>query len=196
MFCAACGAEDRTRSQFCRSCGAELHAVRAAMENPEPLTRAGAAAREEIGRAIAAKIEEIHNASDLRRVVQDVLPRVEKFLESAVDRRLRHIREGIITSSVGVGVILFFLLISVITGTPEVMIAGGAGIIVLAIGLGILLSAMAHGPAAKRPAAPPPRALDTGEQLHAYLQPIAPPSRIPGIASVTEGTTRQLEKED
>jgi hypothetical protein len=186
MFCPVCGVEDRTRTQYCRGCGAELHSLRATIEQGEPLTRSSASAREEIGRAIAAKIDELHNAGDLQKVVHGILPQIEKFLETPAERRDSQIRGGVITSFVGLSLILFFLLLAVLTKTPEVMIAGGAGVLVLMIGLGIVVAALLTGPRSKpAKSRPPDRTLNTGEEIKAYIQPPSPPL-------VTEGTTRQL----
>src|SRR5215470_12663343 len=119
MFCPNCAAEDRNNSQFCRACGAELHIVRAALERPDAITTSATNAREEIGRAIAAKIKEFRKASDLKRVAEDVLPQVEKFLESPEERRLRHLREGVITAAVGLGAIPGCLLLSWLAQTSR-----------------------------------------------------------------------------
>src|SRR5262249_2397352 len=189
MFCPGCGAEDRTRTQFCRSCGAELHAVRSVIEKTETHTRAAAAAREEIRRAIADKIEEINSASDLKLVVEHVLPQIENFLESPAERRLRQVRGGIITASVGLALILFFLLLAILTRTPEVLIAGGAGLIVLVIGLGILASSLAFSRLAPH--------VEAGNTAPTQLPPRSTQPRVtggtPGFVSITEGTTREFE---
>src|SRR5262249_29084717 len=112
MFCRYCAAEDRDQSQFCRSCGAELHVVRTALQRPDAITTSAASAREEIGRAIADRIREIKKDGDLRHVVEDVLPKVEKFLESPEERRMRQFQEGIMSAAVGLALIILFLLIS------------------------------------------------------------------------------------
>ena len=51
-------------------------------------------AREEIGRAMADKIREFESSKDLKRIAEDVLPELEKFLESPAEKRLRRIRNG------------------------------------------------------------------------------------------------------
>lgn len=145
MFCPSCGAEDSQGTQFCRNCGAELHSVRTALQRPDAVANAtaanaGADAREEIGRAIAEKIRDLKDARGLRRIVEDVLPQVERFLETPEQKRLRRIREGIITGSVGVGLMLLMLLITIVTQVPQVLIACGPGLLVFFIGLGIAIS--------------------------------------------------------
>src|SRR5215469_9928042 len=117
MFCPYCAAEDRDHSQFCRSCGAELHLVRTAVQRPDSITNSSISAREEIGRAIADRIREIKKDGDLRHVVEDVLPKIEKFLESPEERRMRQFREGVICAAVGLAVILSFFLLGPFTNT-------------------------------------------------------------------------------
>ncbi|MGH9825937.1 MAG: zinc ribbon domain-containing protein [Blastocatellia bacterium] len=140
MFCPSCGVEELQPTQFCRACGAELHSVRTALQRPDTSASSTPDAREEIGRAIAAKIRELKDPRGLRRIVEDVLPQVEKFLETPEQKRLRTIRDGVITASVGIGLTLFMLLIGILVHTPQVLIACGAGILVFFIGFGIAAS--------------------------------------------------------
>ena len=49
-------------------------------------------AREEIGRAVAEKIRDMEDPRYLRRFAQYVLPKVDKFLESPEEKRLRRLR--------------------------------------------------------------------------------------------------------
>ncbi|HXF38458.1 MAG TPA: zinc ribbon domain-containing protein, partial [Blastocatellia bacterium] len=99
MFCPNCGSEERQVSQFCRACGTDLRVVRVSMEKPDAITASAASARDEIGRAIADRIRELETGDDLKRVAEDVLPQIEKFLESPQQRRLRGIRTGVVTSA-------------------------------------------------------------------------------------------------
>src|SRR5689334_21888116 len=114
MFCPSCGAEEKSRTQFCRGCGAELRLVRAALQQPEASSLTAITAREEITRAIAGKIKEIEDADDLKKVAEDVLPQIEKFLESPQERRLRRMRAGVVTSAIGLGSALFFLFAALV----------------------------------------------------------------------------------
>ena len=82
MFCPNCGSEDRQANQFCRSCGADLRVVQIAVSRPDQITASAASARDEIGRANAAKIRETQSVSELGEVAEEVLPEIEKFLES------------------------------------------------------------------------------------------------------------------
>src|SRR6185369_1949254 len=103
MYCPSCGSEERQATQFCRACGTDLRAVRISLERPDSITASAVTAREEIGRAIAHKIRELETARDLEHVAEDVLPQIEKFLESPEEKRLRRIREGVVTAAGGLG---------------------------------------------------------------------------------------------
>ena len=106
MFCPNCGSEERQASQYCRACGTDLRAVRITLERPDAITESAVSARDQIGRAVAEKIRAIESASELHMVVEAVLPEIEKFLESPVEKRLRRLRSGTIVAFIGVGVML------------------------------------------------------------------------------------------
>ncbi len=108
MFCPSCGLEGEQSNQFCRACGTNLRPVRSALETPDNITASAISAREEIGRAIALKIQETKSAKELATVVEDVLPEIEKFLESPEEKRLRRLRKGMMVSSIGVGAAIVF----------------------------------------------------------------------------------------
>ena len=73
-------------------------------------------------------------------MTEDVLPKIEKFLEAPEEKRLRRMREGVITTAVGLGAMLMFLLIAVVTRKEELLIAGGAATVLFLIGLGIIIN--------------------------------------------------------
>jgi hypothetical protein len=140
MFCPSCGSEERQVSQFCRACGADLRAVRATLERPDSITASAVSARNEIGRAIADRIRELESGSDLAKVAEEVLPQIEKFLESPQQRRLRGIRGGVVTSAVGLGVTLFFLVWGL--NEKDMFFLLGLGITAFLIGLGLIVNAL------------------------------------------------------
>ena len=76
MFCPSCGFEERNTTQYCRACGADLRMVRVALEKPDNITQSAVSARDEIGRAIAAKIRETQSTYELKKVAEDVLPEI------------------------------------------------------------------------------------------------------------------------
>jgi len=145
MFCPTCGSEERQPGQFCRSCGTDLRAVKHSLERPDEITASAVSAREQISRAVADRIRALQSADDLQTVVEEVLPEIEKFLESPEQRRLRRIRGGIITSLTGVGAAaLALLMLSVATEVEllRVMTVGvGLGFTLFLIGLGIVINA-------------------------------------------------------
>ena len=110
MFCPNCGSEERQASQYCRACGADLRVARMGLERPDSITASAISAREEIGRAVAEKVREMKDPRYMRRFAQHVLPRIDKFLESHEEKRLRRLRSGVITA-----------LISLAVGIPSLM---------------------------------------------------------------------------
>src|SRR6185369_1887129 len=140
MFCPNCGSEERQVSQFCRACGTDLRVVRVSLEKPDAITASAASARDEIGRAIADRIRELETARDLQKVAEDVLPQIEKFLESPQQRRLRGIRHGVVTSAIGLGATLFFLVWSM--NEKDMFFLIGLGVTAFLIGLGLILNAL------------------------------------------------------
>src|SRR5437879_4160246 len=144
MFCPSCGSNEQT-SQYCRACGTDLRPVRVTLERPDSITASAVSAREDIGRAVAARIREVEDAHELKKVAEDVLPQIEKFLESYEEKRLRRMRAGIVVSSIGVGfTVLMFLMTSVARANDVEGFVGGAGlgIVTFCIGLGLLLNAL------------------------------------------------------
>src|SRR6185312_12566168 len=117
LFCPTCGAEERQPSQFCRGCGTDMRAIRMTLERPDDVTVAAVSAREQIGRVFAEKIREADGSKELKRIAEDVLPQIEKFLESAHEKRLRNARTGVITAATGVGAGILALLL--LTNTHE-----------------------------------------------------------------------------
>src|SRR5882762_10614786 len=101
MFCPSCGSEERQASQFCRACGTDLRVVRIGLERPDSITASAISAREEIGRAVAEKVRAMEDPRYMRRFTQYVLPRIDKFLESHEEKRLRRLRSGVVTALIG-----------------------------------------------------------------------------------------------
>jgi len=115
------------------------------LERPDSITASAVSAREEISRAVAQKIREVEDAHELKKVAEDVLPEIEKFLESPDEKRMRRMRAGVIVSSIGVGAtILMFIMAGVARPEDLQGFLGGAGlgIVTFCIGLGLLLNAL------------------------------------------------------
>ncbi len=204
MYCPTCGSEERQLSQFCRACGTDLRAVRVTLERPDAITESAVSARDQIGRAIADKIRMTESASELHKVAEDVLPEIEKFLESPADRRLRRLRAGIIMAFIGLGATFGGILASMAEKDLFVLVI--PGMIMLFIGLAVILNGLMFTLPRKRvmdhaDEALAQKALDSGFKAASLsatgLIPEAPMNALnPGertLASVTEHTTHQLK---
>jgi hypothetical protein len=140
MYCPTCGSEERQLSQYCRACGTDLRVVRVSLERPDTITASAASAREQISQAMAEKIRQME-PNDLKRVAEDVLPQLEKFLESPEEKRLRRVRAGVVVAATGVGVALLIFLLSV--GTQDLIPFIALGVIAFLIGLGMTINGLA-----------------------------------------------------
>src|SRR5436309_14330500 len=140
MFCPDCGIEEIQSNQFCRACGTDLRRVRIAVESPDSITASAVSARDEIGRAVAAKIREVEAARELKKVAEDVLPQIEKFLESPEERILRLIRVGSIIGSAGLGTAIALTLVALAQKDSEMLFLAGLGVVAFFIGLGFMLN--------------------------------------------------------
>ena len=199
MFCPSCGSEERQPNQFCRACGTDLRNVRFVLERPDKITASAASARDQIGQAIAEKIRELGSARDLKRVAEDVLPQIEKFLESPEQRRLRRFRAGVIVSSVGVGITLMSILASL--AEKDILFVAGAGIIVFFVGLAFLINGLLFTIPSKsipdnslkarkqRELEQPPNVFENNS--NEFFKPDGA-EPLPLFSSVTEHTTHQL----
>jgi hypothetical protein len=193
MFCPGCGLEETHANQFCRACGTDLRSLRVALEKPDNITASAVSARDEIGRAIAAKIRETESAKELSIVVEDVLPEIEKFLESPEAKRMRRIRTGTIISSIGSGAAIAFTLISIVT-KEDMFILAGLGVVTFFIGLsffinGLLFTVPKKTLSDKSPDAEKQRELDAQTTSELVL-----PESKQVFTSVTEHTTQHLKE--
>jgi hypothetical protein len=141
MYCPSCGSEERQLSQYCRACGTDLRVVRISLERPDTITASAVSAREQISQAMADKIREMESSYDLKKVAEDVLPQIEKFLESPEEKRLRRIRIGVVVSAIGLGATILLLLMSL--AAHDLLQFAGLGVITFLIGLGIIINGLA-----------------------------------------------------
>ena len=188
MFCPQCGTNQDDELKFCKSCGANLSAVRQAVskrEKGDP-TKPWSEWVLEANRVKAIAKEE----RDRRR---GVAPEVQ---------RLREVKAGVITASAGValGVFLNVFMQGIILGariTPEVAEILSrlwvVGVIPLCIGMGLLINGLFVKTAVKKPAAKDVLDIDAQQDS---LKSGEPSERIPSGFSVTEQTTRQLRGAD
>ena len=115
-----------------------MRAVRQGLERPDTITASAVSAREQISRALADRIRQLETGKDLEHVAEEVLPQLEKFLESPEEKRLRRLRAGVITALVGLGVSLAIFLASLQASDLIPFIA--LGLIVFFVGIGIVIN--------------------------------------------------------
>jgi hypothetical protein len=212
MFCPSCGSNEQM-SQYCRACGTDLRPVRTTLEHPDSITASAVSAREEIGRAVADKIREVEDSRDLKRVAEDVLPQIEKFLESYEEKRLRRVRAGVIVAASGFGTGILGLIMSAVLNGPDAesaLIIVGLGAIAFAIGLGLMLNGMLFTKPRKRvednssearlqnlldAEYAAPKLKTSGEAPPSFRAQTTSNLAQPSGSSVTEGTTHHLKSE-
>ena len=193
MYCPSCGSEERQRSQFCRACGTDLRAVRTTLETPDAITASAVSAREQISRVMTEKIAQMESADDLKEVAEDVLPQIEKFLESPEERRLRRVRAGVIVAAVGLGATVVTFFMAMVKGDFFPFV--GLGLITFLIGLGFIINGMVF--TLPRKEIPNRLSGPTGPQPLDQLSEEPPvPTSLVGrplsAGSVTEHTTQHL----
>lgn len=199
MYCPSCGSEERQLSQYCRACGTDLRIVRTSLERPDAITASAMLAREQIGMAVADQIRQMKSAKELNKLAETFLPAFEKFLESPAEKRLRRVRAGMITASIGLGATLVSLLMTLVKGDVFPLIT--PGLVTFLIGLGIIINGLLFTiPRKELPGnafdAAAQRDLDFGLERATYE---APPARTNELgsatqnpASITEHTTHHL----
>ena len=197
MFCPDCGLEDKQSNQFCRACGTDLRPIRRAVAEPDTITASAASARDEIGRAFAAKIRDSRNPEDLAVVAEDVLPELEKFLESPAEKRLRRMRTGMLISSIGFGTALGISLVSLAMKDDDVIFLAAMGVVAFFIGLGFILNGVFLTVPKKEL---PDKSSDANRQRELdgrTTSDLVLPEATPGLfSSVTENTTKHLKEKD
>ncbi len=191
MFCPGCGLAETHSNQYCRACGTDLRPVRFALERPDDITASAISAREEIGHAFAEKIRQTQKVSDLKKVASEVLPEIEKFLESPEHRRLRRVRAGVVTAAVGLGAALMFLLM--ISNGADAVFMVGAGLVTFFIGLGIIINGLLFTIPKKLLSDKSSDAVSQRE-LDGATNDLVLPESSNIFSSVTEETTRQLKQ--
>ncbi len=207
MYCPTCGSEERQLSQYCRACGTDLRSVRITLERPDAITASAVSAREQISRAVADKIRQMEISDDFKGVVEVVLPQIEKFLESPEERRLRRIRSGVVTASIGLGATLLILLISL--SEHDLLPFVGVGLVPFFIGIGILINGLLFTVPPKElvdrsndalaqefldsQTKNPPSIISSSPKSEPTTNQLSSGDHVAGLPSVTEHTTHQLK---
>jgi hypothetical protein len=127
------------------------------------------------------------SAKDLSKVVEDVLPQIEAFLETPEEKRLRRIRAGVVTAAIGLGAAIGFFMIGFATQNKGLLFPAGVGLTTFLIGLGFMLNGWLFTISQKQELDPVAEPTFTTEPLQT---PTAPERLF--TSSVTEHTTHQL----
>ncbi len=185
-----------------------MRGVRRGLERPDVITASAVSAREQISQVMAEKIREMESAHDLKRVAEDVLPQIEKFLESPEEKRLRRIRAGVVTAAIGLGATLLIFLMSI--EAHDLIPFISLGLITFLIGFGFVLNGLVFTIPRKKiddrsDEAQAQKELEAAMQSASavnQLSPFAQSTNDPGAStdriisqpSVTEHTTHQLKQ--
>ena len=167
--------------------------MRITLERPDSITASAISARESIGLAVAERIRLIEKTKDLEHIAEDVLPQIEKFLESPEERRLRRIRAGLITAAIGLGASVGAFLLALADSDFIPMLV--PTLVVFLVGLGIMINGLWF--TIPRRELPPthfdafPQELDSLQQTQ--KQNLTPNSyQALSPSSITEHTTHHL----
>lgn len=204
MFCPACGLKEERPVQFCRACGTDLRHVRDALEQTEPSDPSLAAAREELTRAIAARIKDGQwwqvgaLSPEIEKLFESPRERRERLRREGEERRLARLRAGTNTAAAGLGLVALFALLWVLDDRAVLLL--GPSVLVFLVGLGVIVNGLLF-TLPREPRRGAPR--DQRRQLPADISTNelgAPPPELPAAASfvpasVTEQTTQHLDAE-
>jgi hypothetical protein len=191
MLCPRCSSNQSDDVKFCKSCGANLQAVRDVLAGRDPGNKF------EWGDTWLAEMFRSGQAAELRKLEMErrlgITPEVKRYNE---------IKAGVITSSVGVGVSIFLFvfmqgLVNVVGREAQEILPHLwiAGVIPFVIGLALIINGMV---VSKKMVEVQERelrkanALDGETATQRALRPADTNEFIPAGYSVTEQTTRHL----
>jgi hypothetical protein len=195
MICPRCGSEQSDELKFCKSCGANLEAVRYVLDNRE-IPAGFDWSKTWVAEMFLSQAEQKRRKRELE-------------LQSGItpeEKRRNEIKAGVITASAGLGVaiLLYFLMQGIIlsgraAGSEEILSRIWiAGVIPIFIGFALIINGVF---VSKRAGADRERLLPEPDSL-----PSSPNRRTlgagdveepgPSTFSVTEGTTKHLNSKD
>jgi hypothetical protein len=195
MFCPQCGSTQPNDLNFCKYCGANLGAVREAVQTGHPPGTIDWN-KTWVAEMFASSEESVRRAKEIERL-QGITPEI---------KRRREIKAGVIVSSVGVGVMVFlyFLMEGIILSGDikpgdEFILSRVwlAGVIPFLVGLALIINgALVSRPdttseASKNDEEAARQLAGTADE---YLPPADTNDLFPADFSVTDETTRHLEE--
>jgi hypothetical protein len=190
MFCPKCGAAQNGELNFCKSCGANLQALRRIEEAGDKFDWS----KTWVAEMFLSEAERKRRNEELERQ-RGITPEVKRY---------REIKAGVITASIGLGLMTFLLvffegvILSGKISAGEAMIVGRiwvAGLIPFLIGLGIIFNglflskrqvkAIRHGQGSAQ-------SLPAGAEEGHALRSADTSEFVPPEFSVTDATTKHL----
>ena len=195
MFCPQCGSTQSDELKFCKSCGANLQALRQILS-----TREGEEKfdwnKTWLAEMFMSGDEAVKRSAEIERL-QGITPEVKRQME---------IKAGVITASVGVGLmILLFVLMGGIIASGRIDDAAAAilsrlwivGVIPLLVGAALVFNGMFVSKKGEEKPAGSPEAANPELNVPAtpeYLPPADTNELFPAGLSVTEETTKHLKQ--
>ena len=192
MFCPRCGSTQDEEMKFCKVCGANLFAVRQAVDSKQTDQNFNWN-NTWVAEMFASSAEAIRRQKDLERL-QGITPETKRYNE---------IKGGVITASVGLAVMIFLLVFmqGIIIGgkvpndTAEILSRVWlAGLIPVFVGLALIFNGMFVSKKMLEAAKRDERR--TGELMNGdtpALKPANTTEFVPARFSVTEETTKHLK---
>ena len=197
MFCPQCGSTQSDDLRFCKSCGANLHALRRVMASREDPSKGDFDwSKTWVAEMFASNDEQARRKAEIARA---------QGLEPGELDRMKEVKGGVITASVGFGVTIFlFFFMQGLIASGRVDEASAyilsriwlAGLIPLLIGFALIFNGMVVSKKFRSRSIHETDAGSTPDQA-AFM----PPTNAPGLPdgapfSVTDATTRHLEYAD
>ena len=199
MFCPKCGSTQPEDLRFCKQCGANLAAVRMAVEKPEAVEEFDWS-KTWVAEMFMSSDEAARRQAELERI-QGITPEI---------KRLNEIKGGVITASVGIAVtiLLFVLMNGIIAGGRVSDVAVEilsrvwvAGLIPIFIGAALIFNGMVVSKRAARPQPFHSPTRDVSETTRIgqpgpseFLPPADTNELFPAGFSVTDETTKHLKQ--
>ena len=190
MFCPRCGTNKSDELKFCKSCGANMSAVRQAVDVREPEQKFDWSKTWVAEMFLSA--EEQKRRKELLERERGVTPEV---------KRINEIKAGVITGSAGLGIaiVLFVLMQGIVLGgkvspeTAEILVRlWVAGVIPVLVGLALIINGLVVSRRLVEIAKANELNRMPGDQEPRSLRPGDTNEFIPTDFSVTEQTTRHL----
>ena len=198
MFCPQCGSTQNDELKFCKSCGANLQALRQILS-----TREGGDKDDKfnwnktwLAEMFMSGEEAVKRSAELERL-QGITPET---------KRRNEIKAGVITASIGLGlmILLFVLMEAIVAGgkvPPEAVLILKSlwvvGVIPILVGAALVFNGMVVSKKGEQKPMLPPEALNPELNTSTrpeYLPPADTNELFPAGFSVTDETTRHLDE--